>query len=363
MSDTVSTDKIGNWRRALIYSDASVHDAIRNLNESAVQIAIVVSPDGVLMGTVTDGDVRRGILRGISLDNKVDAVMQPNAIVVSPALGRDQVIDFMRINKLRQLPIVDERRHVVGLHLWDEVTASKERPNAVVVMAGGLGTRLRPHTETCPKPMLPVNGKPMLEHIIERAKSEGFRRFAISLYYLGHLIEDYFGDGSRFGIEIDYVREDAPMGTAGALALMKSKPEIPFIVTNGDVLTDIHFGDVLDFHARYAAAATMAVSTHEWQHPFGVVHIQGVDIVGFEEKPIARSHINAGIYAIEPVVLDLLVKGERCDMPGLFERAQQAGLRTVAFPMHEPWLDVGRLDDLVRARNGQSGDGQWPDGL
>lgn len=358
MNGSTSIDKDDTWRKVLLISGASIHDAIRNLNESALQIVIVVSSDGTLMGTVTDGDIRRGILRDISLESKVETVMQPNAVVVSPALNRDQVIDFMRINKLRQLPIVDEQRRVVGLHLWDEVTAPQQRPNLVVVMAGGLGTRLRPHTETCPKPMLPVAGKPMLEHIIEQAKSEGFRRFAVSLYYLGHMIEDYFGDGSRIDVEIEYVRESAPMGTAGAIGLLKSRPASPFVVTNGDVLTDIRFGDVLDFHARYAAAATMAVSTHEWQHPFGVVHIQGVDIVGFEEKPIARSHVNAGIYVIEPAALDLLTKGERCDMPRLFERAQQAGLRTVAFPMHEPWLDVGRPDDLARARSGQTSDGQ-----
>jgi len=216
-------------------------------------------------------------------------------------------------------------------------------------MAGGQGTRLRPHTESCPKPLLPVGGKPMLEHIIERAKAEGFERFVLAIHYLGHMIEDYFGDGSRWQVQIDYLREESPLGTAGVIGLLSPRPEAPFLVSNGDVLTDIRYGELLDFHCRHGATATMAVRLHEWQHPFGVVRTKGVDIIGFEEKPIARSHINAGIYVLEPGALDILNAGEHCDMPTLFSRAQARAARTIVYPMHEPWLDVGRPDDLVRA--------------
>jgi len=226
----------------------------------------------------------------------------------------------------------------------------EERPNTMIIMAGGKGTRLRPHTENCPKPMLPLGGKPMLEHIIERAKAEGFQHFVISIYYLGHMVEDYFGDGSRWDVRIEYLREKSPLGTAGAIGLMTSRPNVPFVVTNGDVITDIHYGELLDFHIRQDAIATMAVRVHEWQHPFGVVQTQGVDIVGFEEKPISRSHINAGIYVLDSDALDIMIDDAYCDMPTLFERLKSKDKRTVAYPMHEPWLDVGRPDDLVVAQ-------------
>jgi NDP-sugar pyrophosphorylase family protein len=221
----------------------------------------------------------------------------------------------------------------------------------MVIMAGGKGTRLMPHTENCPKPMVLVAGKPMLQHIIERSQQEGFNHFMLAINYLGHMIEEYFGDGSRFGVKIDYLREQTSLGTVGALTLFAQRPETPFVVTNGDVITDIRYGELLDFHVRYDAAATMAVRVHEWQHPFGVVQINGVDIVGFEEKPIARTHINAGVYALSPDALEFLVHGEHCDMPTLFERIQAKTLRTVVYPMHEPWLDVGKPEDLKLARD------------
>jgi NDP-sugar pyrophosphorylase family protein len=197
--------------------------------------------------------------------------------------------------------------------------------------------------------MLPIAGKPMLEHIIERAKLEGFTHFLLSIHYLGYMIEDYFGNGERFGVKINYLREQSPLGTAGALGLISPPPDSPFVVTNGDVITDIRYGDLLDFHIRHEAAATMAVRVHEWQHPFGVVQIRGFEIVGFEEKPVARSHINAGVYVLDPSALSVLNQGAHSDMPSLFGHLQAQSKRTVAYPMHEPWLDVGRPDDLSRA--------------
>jgi len=219
----------------------------------------------------------------------------------------------------------------------------------MVIMAGGMGTRLRPHTENCPKPLLPVAGKPMLEHIIDRAKLEGFTQFVLAIHYLGHMIEDYFGNGERLGVQIDYLHEEVPLGTAGALGLLNPTPTLPFVVTNGDVISEIRYGELLDFHIRQSAAATMAVRVYEWQHPFGVVKTQGIEIVGFEEKPIARNHINAGVYVLEPAALSVLAADSCCDMPTLFERLQDKMHRTVAYPMHELWLDVGRPDDLLAA--------------
>ncbi|MES2016802.1 MAG: nucleotidyltransferase family protein [Pseudomonadota bacterium] len=338
------------WRQTLLPLHATLQQGIRCLDDTALQIALIVDADGVLLGALTDGDIRRGLLRGLQLSSPIEHIINRDPLVVPPQWGRDMVLQLMQANKVRQLPVIDERRHVIGLHLWEDLLAPGKRPNTMVIMAGGRGTRLRPHTENCPKPMLEVGGKPMLEHIIERAKGEGFGRFVLALHYLGHMVEEHFGDGARLNVQIDYLREKDPLGTAGALGLLQQAPDESFLVTNGDVLTDIRYGELLDFHRRHNAVATMAVRLHEWQHPFGVVKTKGVDIIGFEEKPIARSHINAGVYVLEPGALALLGKDEHCDMPQLFQRLQQGAARTIVYPMHEPWLDVGRPDDLELAR-------------
>ena len=337
------------WHQVILPVDATIGQAIRNLNEVSIKIILVANKTGVLEGTISDGDIRRGLLKGLNLNSSITSIIHRNALVVPPELGRELVMQLMVANKIQQIPVVDEQHHIVGLHLWDEITTPPTRSNLMVIMAGGMGTRLRPHTEDCPKPLLLVAGKPMLEHIIERAKLEGFNHFVLAIHYLGHMIEEYFGNGERLGVRIDYLREESPLGTAGALGLLKPIPDAPFVVTNGDVITDIRYGELLDFHIRYTAAATMAVRVHEWQHPFGVVQTQGVEIVGFEEKPIARSHINAGVYALDPTALGVLTADTHCDMPTLFERLQIKKERTVAYPMHEPWLDVGRPDDLITA--------------
>jgi dTDP-glucose pyrophosphorylase len=339
------------WHQAILPEDASVAQAIANLDQVAIRIVLVVNGNGALVGTLSDGDIRRGLLKGLDMQSRITSVIHHNPLVVPPEMGRELVMQLMVANKILQIPVVDGHRHVVGLHLWDEITAPPVRTNLMVIMAGGMGTRLRPHTENCPKPMLSVAGKPMLEHIIERAKLEGFSRFVLAVHYLGHMIEEHFGNGDQFGVQIDYLREQSPLGTAGALGLLNPRPNAAFVVTNGDVITDIHYGELLDFHLRHHAAATMAVRVHEWQHPFGVVQTQGVEIVGFEEKPVARTHINAGVYALDPDALNALAAAARCDMPTLFERLQEQSKRTVAYPMHEPWLDVGRPDDLSQANS------------
>lgn len=337
------------WRKAVLSENATIQDVISNLDKVAIKIVLVVNESGGFQGTICDGDVRRGLLRGLDLKSSIESVVFRKPLVVPPEVNRDTVRQLMICNKLQQIPVVDEKNRVVGLHLWDEITTVTERLNIMVIMAGGKGTRLRPYTESCPKPMLPVAGKPMLEHIIERAKLEGFSHFVLAIHYLGHMIEDYFGNGERFNVSIDYLREKSPLGTAGAIGLLSPKPTLPFIVTNGDVMTDIHYGEILDFHMRHFASATMAVRVHEWQHPFGVVQTDGVNIVGFEEKPVHRSHINAGVYVLDPETLNHLEQDVHCDMPTLFQRLKEKEMRTAAYPIHEPWLDVGRPEDLNTA--------------
>lgn len=328
-----------------------MEEAIRNLDETGFKIALVITDDRRLLGTISDGDIRRGLLRGLRLEDSIESLVTQKPLVVAPEIERGVVLNLMRANAITQIPIVDENRRVIGLHLWEDIGKSLIRNNTMVVMAGGLGTRLRPYTEKCPKPLLPVAGKPMLEHIVERAKAEGFVRFTLAIHYLGSMIENHFGSGKKWQVQIDYLKEESPLGTAGALSLFKPESREPIIVTNGDVLTDIRYGELLDYHKAQQAVATMAVHMHEWQHPFGVVHTKGVDITRFEEKPISKTLINAGIYVLNTEALRYLNENEPCDMPALFERLLKANKRAVVYPMHEPWLDVGRKVDFELANS------------
>ena len=342
------------WVKTLLSSDATLREAIVSLNKSGGQIVLVISSDRSLIGTLTDGDIRRGMLRGEGLDSKVTSILKGESLVVSPEMHRDTALQLMKVNAFTAIPVVDESRKVVGVHFLKDLIDTKERSNQMIIMAGGQGIRLRPHTENCPKPLLPVNGKPMLEHIMLRAKEDGFHRFVFATHYLGHMIQDYFGDGSQWQVEIEYLNEETPLGTAGAISLLDNKPTQPVIVTNGDVITDISFGEILDFHTKHQKTlATMAVRLHEMEHPYGVVQIRGIDIIGFEEKPVVRNHINAGVYVLEPEALDFLVPNEHCDMPTLFSRLSDKNARTIVYPIHEPWMDVGRIEDYSLA-NGDS---------
>lgn len=337
------------WRRAMLPPDTTLAQTIENLNKVAIKIVLCVDAEGRLLGAVTDGDIRRGLLRGLSIQDSICKIANPSPLVVPEGAQRDMVRKLMKANKVLQVPVVDAEGRVVGLHLWDALDAMPSHDHTMVIMAGGKGTRLRPYTENCPKPMLPVAGKPMLQHIIERAKSQGFGHFVLSLNYLGQMIRDHFGDGSACGVQIAYVDEDEPLGTAGALSLLQPRPESAFVVTNGDVLTEIDYRELIEFRERHNAHGVMAVRIYEWSNPYGVVQMEGVDITGFAEKPVSRSHINAGVYAFSPSALDHLARHYHCDMPMLFNRLREAGHRTVAYPMYEPWLDVGRPDDLERA--------------
>jgi dTDP-glucose pyrophosphorylase len=339
------------WARAILRVNSSIEQAVHVLNETALKIVLITDTTNSLVGTISDGDIRRGLLKGLNLASPIESIIHHDPLVVPPELSRELVLQLMAANKIQQIPIVDENLNVVGLHLWDEISSISVRSNIMVIMAGGKGTRLHPQTENCPKPLLPIAGKPILEHIIDRAKAEGFSHFVLAIYHLGHMIEEYFGNGERFGVNIDYLREESPLGTAGALSLFNPVPDSAFVVTNGDVITDIRYGELIDFHQQHFAKATMAVRVHEWQNPFGVVEINGIEITGYEEKPISRTHINAGVYVVEPSVLGLLTKSAPCDMPSLFELLREKEECVVAYPIHEPWLDVGRPEDLKVARS------------
>jgi len=351
------TDNTATWREAILPLEATLAEAIKNLNATGLKLVLCTHPDGRLYGTVSDGDLRRGLLRGLSMEDQIVEIANPRPLVVPSTTDRDMVRALMKANKVLQIPAVDDKGSVVDLHLWNALDTPQSHDHLMVIMAGGKGTRLRPYTENCPKPMLPIAGKPMLEHIIERARGQGFSRFLLTLNYLGEMVRDHFGDGSDHDVRIDYVTETEPLGTAGALSLLDPVPDSAFVVTNGDVLTDIDYHELILFRAQHDAKGVMAVRQYEMRNPFGVVMLDGIDITGFVEKPASVSHINAGVYAFAPSALSYLEKDTHCDMPGLFERLRAAHERVVAFPMHEPWLDVGRPDDLKLA-NSHMADGE-----
>ncbi len=337
------------WKKALLQPNVLIKDVIEVLSEASLRIVLIVDESSILLGTVTDGDIRRGLLKGLTLNDPISEVVNQKPIVVPRNFPKEQVLKIMSANKVFQVPVIDEDLRLVDLYLWEELTSPAARDNTMVIMAGGKGSRLLPKTEKIPKPMLRLGEKPILEHIIERAKKEGFSRFILAIHHLGEVIEEYFGDGKTLGVNISYVKEKAPLGTAGALSLIEPKPSQPIIVTNGDVLTDIKYGEILDFHNYSKGIATMAVQMREWQNPYGVVNTDGIEITSYEEKPITRTLINAGVYVVDPSVLELLTCVTSCDMPQLFELARAKGMKTVAYFAHESWMDIGTHEDFESA--------------
>lgn len=339
-----------NWRQTLIAKDAPILEALGMLNEAACQICLVVDETRRLIGTVTDGDVRRGILAGIEMSAPVERVMNIKPRIATPDDDSAALIGMMRRHVIHQMPLLDSQGVVVGLaRLDDLVGAQDRRDNLVVLMAGGLGKRLRPLTEDVPKPLLPVGGRPILERILEGLVAQGFHKFLISVNYRAEMIEEHFGDGSRWGVSITYLREDKAMGTAGALGLLPTPPTLPVVVMNGDLLTQTNLPRLLDYHQNRQAQASMCVRKYDFQVPFGVVRLNGDEMIGIDEKPVHEFFVNAGIYVLDPAIIKLVPQDEPLDMPELFNRARERGLRTVAFPIHEYWMDIGRLDDFEKA--------------
>lgn len=334
------------WEKVLLQPSALIKDAIKVLSEAALRIVLIVDENLTLLGTVTDGDIRRALLKDLTLNSPISEVINKKPIVVTQNFTKEEVLRIMSANKVFQVPVVSEDLRLIDLHLWDELSAPVSRDNTMVIMAGGKGTRLLPKTMDMPKPMLRLGEKPILEHIIERARAEGFSQFILAIQHLGEVIEEYFGDGKFLGVNISYVKEKTPMGTAGALSLIEPKLSQPIIVTNGDVLTDVKYGDILDFHTHSNGKATMAVHLREWQNPYGVVNTNGIEITSYEEKPVTRTLINAGVYVVNPSVLGLLTASTPCDMPQLFELARAKGMKTVAYFAHESWIDVGTHEDF-----------------
>jgi dTDP-glucose pyrophosphorylase len=342
---------VKNWERALVEQGTSLRDALVKIDAAGTQLAVIVDQHRKLMGTLSDGDVRRGLIKGLSLSDKVEQAMCSTPRSVAAGESRETVRSLLKRLGLHQVPVVLADRTVVGLEIVDDFFVPPVRDNWVVVMAGGLGTRLSELTRSVPKPMLSVGNRPMLETILRSYVDQGFRKFYLAVNYKAELIERHFGDGGELGAEIRYLRESKRMGTAGALSLLPSRPDAPVLVTNGDVLVKLDHGEMLSGHIEAGAAATMAVREYEYQIPFGVIQEENGRLRQIEEKPIHRTLVCAGMYALSPEALDMVPSDTYLDMPTLFNSLIDSGLHARCHPINGYWMDVGRMSDYEKANS------------
>ncbi|MEO8310839.1 MAG: nucleotidyltransferase family protein [Caldimonas sp.] len=339
------------WEQALVGPATSLRDALQTIDRVGSQMVLVVDADRILLGTLSDGDARRALLRGLSLADPVEAAMHRNPTCAAEGESRHSVLATMRRLGLHQLPLLNPARQVVGLEIVDDYFAAAPRDHWVVIMAGGRGTRLEELTRETPKPMLRVGTRPLLETIVREYVAQGFRRFYLAVNYKAEQIESHFGDGSQWGASIRYLRERERLGTAGALSLLPETPGEPLIVTNADLLTKEDYGDMVDRHVASGADATMAVRDYEIQVPFGVVRERDGMIESIEEKPIQRFVVSAGMYVLSPPALEHVPRNTFFDMPSLFESLAKGGRRTRCHPIDGYWLDIGRATDYEKAKS------------
>jgi dTDP-glucose pyrophosphorylase len=342
---------IKNWRDIALNTHATVQEALAVLDAGSMQITLVVEDDDHLAGTVTDGDIRRALLHGKGLDTPIHEVMNANPITGLIEEDRNIWQRTMLRHSLRHLPLLDSRGCVKDLVRF-QMPSEPRRDTPVVIMAGGLGARLRPLTKDIPKPLIKVGSKPVLQTIIENFSEQGFEELYLCINYKGEMIRKHFGDGSHFGVSIQYVEENERLGTAGALALLPKAPDRPFIVMNGDLLTKVDFVRLLEFHEQQGFAATMAMREYNYQVPYGVLKFSsGYRLESLVEKPIKRFYVNAGIYILNPDTLHHIAHKEYFEMPSLFQKLMDAGESVGSFPLRDYWIDIGRLEDLERASN------------
>jgi dTDP-glucose pyrophosphorylase/predicted transcriptional regulator len=338
-----------NLKRITISRSSSILKAVQMIDSNSMQVALVVDGRNRLLGTITDGDVRRAVLKGILLTERAERIMNRQPVVAKQGDSQSKILSLMKQRQIHQLPILDVKGRVIGVEILDQILKSSSCDHWVVLMAGGLGNRLSPLTDHCPKPLLNVGKQPILQTILENFIEHGFKRFFIAVNYKNEMVKDYFRDGSQWGVQIQYLHEKRRLGTAGALSLLPDKPKQSLFVMNGDLLTKVNFKQLLDFHYQNKAKATMCVREYDFQVPYGVVKIEKGRICGVDEKPAQRFFVNAGIYVLEPELLKWVPTNSFFDMPQLFDELMRKKKRISAFPIREYWLDIGRMDDLEKA--------------
>lgn len=344
---------IDNWKVAALSPTSTIRKVLEVIDNHALRIALIVDSDDILKGVVTDGDVRRGLLNGKTLNSNVSDIMTLNPFTCDKDASREELVHFMNNKNILAVPITDKGK-VTGLATIDSENNYQEKiDNPVLIMAGGFGKRLRPLTDNCPKPMLEFCGKPLLETILLQFKKFGFSNFYISLHYLPEQIINYFGDGTKFGVNIKYVHEKKPLGTGGCLGLLPKDLDqnLPVIVCNGDILTTIDFRRLLEFHNDKSATSTICVREYEYKIPYGVISGKDGLITNMAEKPSYYYFVNAGIYCISPKIINSVDIDEKIDLPTILKNyLTTTNNKTLMFPIHEYWLDIGSINDFNRAQ-------------
>jgi dTDP-glucose pyrophosphorylase/predicted transcriptional regulator len=341
-----------DWSKILLKTSDSLEKAIKVLHVGGLQIALVVDNKGKLLGTITDGDIRRALIKYRGMDYLVEKVMNNSPITALSSESSDVLMSRMKSRNLLHIPIIDEKGFLVGLETLQHLTYNKKYDNPVFLMAGGFGTRLHPLTEDTPKPLLNVGNRPILETILSRFIRSGFHNFFISTHFKAEKIQAHFGDGSAWGVKIEYVNEEKPLGTAGSIGLLpKNLPKLPILMMNGDVLTKVNFEHLLAFHQEQKGIATMCIRDYDVQIPFGVVNVEEQQAKSIVEKPIEKYFVNAGIYVLEPELVNKVKPNTHIDMPNLLEKQIKEGKSVSIFPIHEYWLDIGHMKEYESAHD------------
>ena len=337
-----------------INQNGSIKEALEVIDKGAIKVAVVLSDDGLLLGMLNDGDIRRALLKGMSLGDSIAGIINKHPVVANINDTKERILELANEKKLHQIPIISNGK-LIGIQDIREFLTPKNKPNKVILMVGGLGTRLRPLTNDVPKPMLDVGNKPILHTIVENFAKYGYTDIIMCVNYKSEIIKEYFGNGDKFGVKIEYVLESQRMGTAGALSLLKERPKDDFFVMNGDLLTNVNFEYLHEYHKDSNALASICIRKYEMQVPYGVVNVRANKVTSIEEKPTQSFFVSAGIYMFSPIVLDFIPKGVFYDMPTLFSDLLKHDFPIHPFPIREYWLDIGRMDEYRRANDEYEG--------
>jgi len=335
--------------RFLVRPDQTVRQAMQVINDNWRELALVADESMRIQGVITDGDIRRGLLGGVTMTAPARSVMTSEYVCVGPNSDRAGVLDLMKARSIRQVPVVDAERRLLGIHFLEALIGTTEKPNAAVIMAGGEGRRLRPYTDSRPKPMVEVAGRPILERIVLHLVGYGIKRIYLAVNYLAHMIKDHFGDGEQFGCTIEYLHESEPLGSGGALSLLPEGIEHPLLVMNGDLVSQFNVSRMLEYHDQEQAHATIAARHHQVDIPFGVIDSEAGCLTRLTEKPSMHLLVNAGIYLLDPAVLADIPRSCFYPMTALFERLLAEKRPVSVYRIEEDWIDVGRREDLSRA--------------
>lgn len=339
------------WKKTIIKKNNNLGHVIKNLNDSGLKISLIVDMNKKFIGTITDGDVRRGLLNGLNLKDKINSIINYKPVFLTNQSDRETALKLMKDNFIENIPIINSQKKICGLFYVNELISPKQKKinnTKIVIMAGGLGKRLMPLTKNKPKPLLEIQGKPMLEHLVLNIKKFGFYNFIFSINYLGSMIRERFKNGKDLNVTIKYIKENKPLGTAGSLYKLKSLKNQNIIITNCDIFSDIDYANVLEYHKSNSADATMVVRHYEIANPFDVVEAKGKKFVSFKTKPLKYENINAGIYVLNSKVLKYLKNNKREDMPSFFKKLNDKKFNVIVYPMYEKWADIGNINYIKK---------------